>query len=501
MGSVSLLRYRTDPPSKAEGVADVVVARHRRSRKARLYPSPAQAATLDGQGHASRALWNLLHEWYTCRRGGIARRPSASEIDRQLREARVNPPPGWEWLGDLPAQATQQVLKHYLNAWDRYFRRICKAPNFKKRSSQMSIDAPQASALKLVRLSRKWGRINILLVGRVRFRWTRPLPGGASRGHLGRITGARLIKDPLGWHVCFRIEEPSLSVPGGLGSPVGVDRGVVHTMALSTGEMLDMPSLLSSGEQRRLRGLERKAARQQLAFKQLTHDRHATISRRQRHTYEQIAVLRNRQARRRQDWLHKTTTDLAKSHSVVVIEDLRIQSLTRSARGTIEQPGSNVRAKAGLNRSILGMAWGKTEQMLGYKCPTQGGVLIKVDPRGSSIECASCGRCSPTSRINQATFRCVACGHATNADTNAAEVLLERGLTALSGATPGCGGTAREARLPVPHREPLAAMPAPVKAAWTDQEHPHAEAEEDIKPTSISRDSPLGPVMLNSLRP
>jgi putative transposase len=231
-------------------------------------------------------------------------------------------------------------------------------------------------------------------------------------------------------------------------------------MALSTGEMLDMPSLLSPGEQRRLHGLERKAARQQFAYKQRAPDPHAVISRRQRHTYEQIAVLRARQARRRQDWLHKTTTDLAKSHGVVVIEDLRIQNMTRSARGTIEQPGTNVRAKAGLNRSILGMAWGKAEHMLSYKCPMQGGVLIRVDPRNSSVECAACGHCSPMSRASQGTFRCVACRHTANADTNAARVLLERGLTALSGATPGCGGTAREARLPVPHREPLPAMPA-----------------------------------------
>jgi putative transposase len=407
-----------------------------------------------------------------------------SEIDRQLREARVNPLPGWEWLSDLPAQATQQVLNHYLNAWNRYFKAISKAPKFKKRSPHMSIDAPQASALKLIRLSRKWGQINIPLVGRVRFRWTRPL-AGASRGHPGRLTGACLVKDPLGWHVCFRIEEPVLSVPENLGSPVGVDRGVVHTIALSTGEMLDMPSLLSSGEQRRLRGLERKAARQQLAFKQHAYDRHAAMSRRLRHTYEQIAVFRSRQARRRQDWLHRTTTDLAKSHGVVVIEDLRIQNLTRSARGTIEHPGSNVRAKSGLNRSILGMAWGKAERMLAYKCPTKGGVLIKVDPRSSSLQCASCGHRSPINRPSQSTFRCIACGHAANGDTNAARVLLQRGLTALSGATPGCGGTAREARPPVSHREPLPAMPAR-EGPRTGQEHPHAEAEEDIKPTLTS---------------
>jgi Probable transposase len=193
-------------------------------------------------------------------------------------------------------------------------------------------------ARALPRLSRHWGQVNIPLVGRIRFRWTRTLPG-ISRGHRGRLTGACLVKDSLGWHICFRIEEPVVMVSANPAPAVGVDRGVVHTMALSTGEMLDMPSLLSPGEQRRLRRLEHKAARQQLAYQQRTQDPHCVMSRRQRRTHEQIAVLRGRQARRRQDWLHKTTTDLAKRHGVVVIEDLRIQDLTRSARGTIEHPG------------------------------------------------------------------------------------------------------------------------------------------------------------------
>jgi putative transposase len=355
-----------------------------------------------------------------------------SDIDRQLRDARVNPLPGWEWLADQPAQATQQVLKHYLNAWDRFLGRTSKPPRFKKRSAHMAVDVPQASALKVARLGRHWGDLNITLVGRVRFRWTSALPGIS--GAPGRITGARLVKDPLGWHICFRIEVSAAAVPARRGPPVGIDRGVVHTMALSTGELLDMPPLLAPGEQRRLRGLERKGARQQRA-----HDPDAVMSRRHRHTYEQIAELRARQARRRTDWLHKTTTGLAKSHGVVVVEDLRIWNLTRSARGTTEHPGGNVRAKAGLNRSILSMAWGKAEQMLAYKCRMQGGVLVKVDARNSSVECARCGDASPGNRLDQATFRCLACRHANNADTNAAQVLLGRGLTALSGATQDVG--------------------------------------------------------------
>jgi Putative transposase DNA-binding domain len=122
-----------------------------------------------------------------------------------------------------------------------------------------------------------------------------------------------------------------------------------------------------------------------------------------------------------------------------------IGNLTRSARGTTERPGTNVKAKAGLNRSILGMAWGKAGRMLAYKCALHGGMLVTVDPRNSSRECARCGLISVANRLDQANFRCAACKLVTNADTNAARVILRRGLTALSGATPGCGGTAREA--------------------------------------------------------
>jgi len=115
---------------------------------------------------------------------------------------------------------------------------------------------------------------------------------------------------------------------------------------------------------------------------------------------------------------------------MVVLEDLRIQSMTRSARGTIDAPGRNVRAKTGLNRSILGMAWGMTGRLLAYKCAEHGGTLLMVDPRNSSIECAQCGHVAKENRIGQARFHCTSCGLVANADTNAAQVLLARGLAA-----------------------------------------------------------------------
>jgi putative transposase len=142
----------------------------------------------------------------------------------QGRDARRNPPPGWEWLGQLPAQAAQQVLKHYVRAWDRFFKGVDRPPKFKKRSGHMAVDIPQASKLNIIRLNQRWGEVTIPLVGRVRFRWTRPL-AGISPGCAGRITGARLIKKALGWHICCRIEEPAIKVTPNPGPAVGIDRG------------------------------------------------------------------------------------------------------------------------------------------------------------------------------------------------------------------------------------------------------------------------------------
>jgi putative transposase len=415
-----------------------------RARTARLYLGGAEDAMLDKQAHTGRALWNLLHEWYTCRDGGIAKRPSLAEIDRQLREARTNPLPGWEWLALLPAQATQQVLKTYLNAWDRCYRGVSRRPRFKQRSRQMAVDVPQASQLNVARVNRRWGEVSIPLVGRVRFRWTRDLPG-ISRNCPGRITGARVIKNPLGWHICFRIEEPAHKVPPNPGAPVGIDHGVVHTIALSDGRDFNMPPLLNKGEQRRLRKLELQAARRRAARHAGAGKPGTPMSRRERRSYEQIAKLRARQTRRRDDWLHKTTTDLAKSHGLVAVEDLKITNMTRSARGTLQHPGRNVRAKAGLNRSILGMAWGRALWMLAYKCPDHGGELTKAPAAYSSQTCAECGQVAAESRRSRERFCCVNCGHAAPADTNAARVLLQRGLAARSGTASGYGVAGRGA--------------------------------------------------------
>jgi transposase len=124
-----------------------------------------------------------------------------------------------------------------------------------------------------------------------------------------------------------------------------------------------------------------------------------------------------RDADRRRDWAEKVSTDIARRFDVIRIEDLRIMNMTRSARGTVSEPGKNVRQKAALNGVILQSGWGLFAQRLQEKAP---GRVEKIQPHFTSQRCSACGHVDRDSRESQARFRCTACGYALNADVNAA---------------------------------------------------------------------------------
>lgn len=171
-------------------------------------------------------------------------------------------------------------------------------------------------------------------------------------------------------------------------------------------------------EAERLLRLERKAARQKRArrpFERTSNRLHCT--------YDQIAKLRARAKRRRYDWQHHTTTELADRYGIVVVERLRIENMTRSAKGTVEHPGRNVRQKAGLNRAMRNEAHARTVDLLEYKLAERGGQLLRVPAAGTSQTCSRCGHRDPASRTG-IKFSCTSCGWVGHADTNAAVNIL-----------------------------------------------------------------------------
>ena len=143
---------------------------------------------------------------------------------------------------------------------------------------------------------------------------------------------------------------------------------------------------------------------------------------------ERVAGVHRKIRRQRLGFAHKTARKLARDHDLIAHEALRIANMTRSAAGTLEAPGTNVAAKAGLNRSILDAGWGVFLNVLRAKAESAGRVIVEVDARHTSPRCAPCGHTAAENRVSQASFRCQACGHAAHADQNAAENIRRAGL-------------------------------------------------------------------------
>lgn len=227
-------------------------------------------------------------------------------------------------------------------------------------------------------------------VGWLRFRRTRTVPDARS---------FRVTCDSAGrWHIAFAAIPAPIEAPGNF-EVVGVDRGVAVTLAYSDGTMLHAPRPASV-----------RTAAQALA-------RCKRGSNRRRKAKTRLARAHARNADRRKDFVEKATTDLARRFDLIRVEGLRIGNMTRSARGTIETPGRNVRAKAGLNRSIMAGGWGLFADRLEDKAP---GRVEKVNPAFTSQRCSACGTVDREARESQAVYRCRSCTYVGNADVNAA---------------------------------------------------------------------------------
>jgi putative transposase len=210
---------------------------------------------------------------------------------------------------------------------------------------------------------------------------------------------------------------------------VAVQPGHVRQLNRHCGRVLVR---LSQGRQARLVVLQRRLARAKRG------------SNRRARTRLAIARLRAREADARKDWCEKTSTSLAKRFDVICVEDLSMAGMTRTARGTIGQPGRNVRAKAGLNREISRSGWGLLVRRLEDKAP---GRVQKINPAYTSQRCSACGHVARESRQSQALFLCVACYFACNADVNAARNIAAGHAVIARGGDRAAGPVNREPQL------------------------------------------------------
>lgn len=325
------------------------------------------------------------------------------------------------WLKDAPVHALQQSLKDLEAAYRNFFEGRARFPRFKRKGHSDAFRYPDP---KQVRLDQGNERIFLPKLGWVRYRNSRVIEGevrNVTVSHNGgrwfiSITTLREVEQPL---------HPSSSM-------VGIDLGVASLATLSTGEQpigsIDAYRKAKARLARLQRGLARKKK----------------FSRNWRKHNARVQKLHARIANLRRDALHKATTDISKNHAMIVIEDLNVRSMSASAKGTIQAPGRNVRAKAALNAAILDQGWGEFRRQLEYKQDWQGGRVLAVSARNTSRRCSACGHTTPENRKTQAVFHCVACGHREHADVNAAKNILAAGHAVLAHGETGAVRPLRE---------------------------------------------------------
>jgi len=316
------------------------------------------------------------------------------------------------WLKDAPVHPLQHALKDLDRAYQNFFAGRADFPRFKKKGQGDSFRYPDA---KQIKLDQAGARIFLPKLGWLKYR--------NSRSVLGTVKNVTVSQSAGQWYISIQAErEVDASIHA---SPLaaGIDLGVVRFATLWDGRQETVLQPLNS--------FQRHQHRLAKAQRQMSHK--TKFSSNWKRAKARLQRINRQIANARSDFLHKASHSLSKNHALLCVEDLQIGNMSRSAAGTAENPGRNIRQKSGLNRSILDQGWGEFRRQLEYKALWAGGDVLAVPPQNTSRQCPACSHTHGDNRKNQSVFLCVACGHTENADLVAAKNIRERGLNLLKG--------------------------------------------------------------------
>jgi len=307
------------------------------------------------------------------------------------------------WLKEAPCHPLQHALKDLEKAYKNFFAKRAAFPRFKKKGSGDSFRYPDPKQIKLDQVN---SRLFLPKLGWLRYR--------NSRDVLGELRNVTVSQSGGKWFVSVQTQREVEQPVHPATAIVGIDLGIARFATLSSGRFIE-PLDAFRKHQIRLARYQRRMSRKQ------------KFSNHWKEAKNRVQKIHTRIANVRRDFLHKATTTISQNHAIVVIEDLPVRNMSRSAAGNAEQPGRNVRAKSGLNKSILDQGWFEFRRQLEYKQAWLGGEVLAVPPHHTSRTCPACGHVSAENRQTQARFACVECGYENNADVVGAINVLERG--------------------------------------------------------------------------
>jgi len=367
----------------------------------RLYPTASQDAALHHALHVTRHLYNAAlqqrKDAYRLRGVSVSMKMQYAEVTALRKES--------AHLAGVYREIEDAVLRRLDLAMQAFFRR-CKHgetpgfPRFKAARRWRQIAYPHGD--RALKFDATQYRVRIPGVGSVKLRKGRAVPPH----------GRAWLVCKLGrWYAQFECERAVEPLPE-TGRAVGLDRGLNVLLATSDGELIANPKHVA-----KTRLKVERAQRMVAKCKRRGKNRRKAV--------DLLARLHEKVAWQRRDYAHKVSRTLVNAYDVLVLEDLRLRNMTRSAKGSIEEPGRNVAAKAGLNRALLDAGFGMIAQLIAEKAESAARSVIYVDPKYTSQTCSACGHVSSKNRSGL-QFACVACLHIDHADVNAARMILQR---------------------------------------------------------------------------
>ncbi len=376
--------------------------------KFRIYPDEHQARLFRMTIGCCRFVYNLFLEQKKLERGrSNARRLSQVDQIKQIPQAKQDFP----FLKDVPNHCLQQAVVDLHKAWGNFFAKRSAFPKPRRKYENESFRFPDPKQVKV-----RSGQVFLPKAG-----WVEMVD---HRRIIGTIKNVTVSISGDHWYASIQVERSVKEPPVREGLELGGDLGIVHALALSDGTIYDVPRMTDK-EKRKEENLARIVSRRKKGSRN-----RAKAQRALRHYKAKLV-------RRRKDAKHKMTTDVVRRCAVLHLEDLKVKNLTASAKGTVEEPGSNVAQKAGLNRAFADVSPGETRTQIIYKMRRSGGSVLFHNPAYSSQRCAECGHIDAENRPNRDTFRCISCGHAACPDTNAGRNILYMGVKAQTGGPPG----------------------------------------------------------------
>jgi putative transposase len=315
-----------------------------------------------------------------------------------------------ERLAGYSYSAEQQVVRRLDKAFKAFFGRVKRGkggfPRFRAKSMFDSADFRVGDGLT-IRKSRKITVVGI--PGEIKVRWHRELLIGA------KVSTAVVLRSCGKWYIRFSVETPDAHGSHPFRAAVGIDVGLTSLIATSDGDAVPTPQWVTKAS-RKQRRLQRALARCRRE------------SRRRLKLRMRLARHSARVANQRRDFAHKLSRILVNRYSHIAFEDLNITGLARGM----------------LAKSVLNAAWGQLISFTDYKAANAGGLVTKINPRGTSQECDGCGRVTPKT-LSDRIHDCPGCGTVEDRDVHAAKVIKHRAFPWSKGPGAGLGASSQRA--------------------------------------------------------